>query len=102
MKGEYYEKYKSMECKDEAGPAGTGGTGVDRRAVSARAETDVWDGTTASGFAGGTGMENDPWLIENAEQLAYLAQQVNKGKDIKGCIFGWFLTLTLAVRSGRR
>jgi len=32
MKGEYYEKYKSMECKDEAGPAGTGGTGVDRRA----------------------------------------------------------------------
>lgn len=49
--------------------------------VSARAETDVWDGTTASGFAGGTGMENDPWLIENAEQLAYLAQQVNKGKD---------------------
>lgn len=26
-------------------------------------------------------MENDPWLIENAEQLAYLAQQVNKGKD---------------------
>ena len=30
MKGEYYEKYKSMECKDEAGPAGTGGTGVDR------------------------------------------------------------------------
>lgn len=49
--------------------------------VSARAETDVWDGTIASGFAGGTGMENDPWLIENAEQLAYLAQQVNKGKD---------------------
>lgn len=49
--------------------------------VSARAETDVWDGTTASGFAGGTGMENDPWLIENAEQLAYLAQQVNNGTD---------------------
>ena len=32
--------------------------------VSARAETDVWDGTTASGFAGGTGTEGDPWLIE--------------------------------------
>lgn len=28
--------------------------------VSARAETDVWDGTTASGFAGGTGTEGDP------------------------------------------
>lgn len=49
--------------------------------VSARAETDVWDGTTASGFAGGTGTEGDPWLIENAEQLAYLAQQVNNGMD---------------------
>lgn len=49
--------------------------------VSARAETDVWDGTTASGFAGGTGAENDPWRIENAEQLAYLAQQVNNGTD---------------------
>lgn len=49
--------------------------------VSARAETDVWDGTTASGFAGGTGTENDPWRIENAEQLAYLAQQVNNGTD---------------------
>ena len=49
--------------------------------VSARAETDVWDGTTASGFAGGTGTEGDPWLIENAEQLAYLAQQVNEGTD---------------------
>ena len=28
----YEEKYKSMEHEDEAGPAGTGGTGVDRRA----------------------------------------------------------------------
>ena len=41
----------------------------------------MWDGTTASGFAGGTGTEGDPWLIENAEQLAYLAQQVNNGTD---------------------
>ena len=28
----YEEKYKSMEHEDETGPAGTGGTGVDRRA----------------------------------------------------------------------
>lgn len=49
--------------------------------VSARAETDVWNGTIASGFAGGTGTEGDSWLIENAEQLAYLAQQVNNGTD---------------------
>jgi len=28
----YEEKYKSMEHEDETGPAGPGGTGVDRRA----------------------------------------------------------------------
>lgn len=49
--------------------------------VSARAETDVWDGTIASGFAGGTGTENDPYQISTAAQLAYLAQQVNNGTD---------------------
>lgn len=63
--------------------------------VSARAETDVWDGTTASGFAGGTGAENDPWLIENAEQLAYLAQQVNNGTDYKWNHFLLFSDLDL-------
>lgn len=64
--------------------------------VSARAETDVWDGTTASGFAGGTGMENDPWRIENAEQLAYLAQQVNNGTDYEGNHFLLFSDLDLS------
>ena len=63
--------------------------------VSARAETDVWDGTTASGFAGGTGAENDPWRIENAEQLAYLAQQVNNGTDYKWNHFLLFSDLDL-------
>ena len=48
--------------------------------VSARAETDVWDGTIASGFAGGTGEENDPYQISTAAQLAYLAQKVNAGE----------------------
>lgn len=42
--------------------------------VSARAETDVWNGTIASGFAGGTGMENDPYQINTAEELAYFAK----------------------------
>ena len=45
--------------------------------VSARAETDVWDGTIASGFAGGTGEENDPYQISTAAQLAYFAKTVN-------------------------
>lgn len=49
--------------------------------VSARAEgetVDTWEGTAVA-FTEGKGTEEDPWLIENAEQLAYLAQQVNKG-----------------------
>lgn len=66
--------------------------------VSARAETDVWDGTTASGFAGGTGAENDPWRIENAEQLAYLAQQVNNGTDYRGKHFRLVSDLDLSVK----
>ncbi|MEE1006358.1 MAG: dockerin type I repeat-containing protein, partial [Acutalibacteraceae bacterium] len=31
-----------------------------------------WDGTAATGFAGGTGTETDPYLISTGEQLAYL------------------------------
>lgn len=51
--------------------------------VSARAEggtVDTWDGTAVA-FTKGNGTEEEPWLIENAEQLAYLAQQVNQGTD---------------------
>ena len=33
-------------------------------------EAGVWDGTTAQGFALGTGTENDPYLIHNASELA--------------------------------
>ena len=53
--------------------------------VSARAEgetVDTWDGTAVA-FNKGNGTEDDPWLIENAEQLAYLAQQVNNGTDYR-------------------
>lgn len=52
--------------------------------VSARAETDVWDGTIASGFAGGTGEENDPYQISTAAQLAYFAKTVNEGQPYNG------------------
>ena len=53
--------------------------------VSARAEgetVDTWDGTAVA-FNKGNGTEDDPWRIENAEQLAYLAQQVNNGTDYR-------------------
>ena len=42
-------------------------------------DIDVWDGTVASGFAGGSGTEGDPYIIETGAQLAYLASRVNAG-----------------------
>ncbi len=41
--------------------------------LSANAATveDNWDGTLATGFEGGTGTEDDPYIIATAEQLAY-------------------------------
>ena len=44
----------------------------------------VWDGTAAEGFARGTGTEKDPYIIETAEQLAFLAQSNNSGTDYSG------------------
>ena len=49
---------------------------------------DVWDGTVATGFAGGTGTEEDPYLIENGAQLAYMGQLVREnGSQYKGVYF---------------
>ena len=36
----------------------------------------VWQGTIATDFAGGKGTETDPYLIANADQLAYFGQVV--------------------------
>ena len=48
----------------------------------------AWDGTTvATSFAGGTGTEGDPYQIATAEQLAYLAKQVNAGTDCSEVFF---------------
>lgn len=41
--------------------------------------TDVWGGTIAGKFAGGTGTESDPYQISNGAELAWLAEQVNSG-----------------------
>lgn len=38
----------------------------------------VWDGSVAESFAGGTGTQDDPYLIETGAQLAYLAQLTNQ------------------------
>ena len=47
----------------------------------------LWDGTIATEFAGGTGSEDDPYLIASPAQLAYLAQQVNGGNTYSGRYF---------------
>ena len=48
-----------------------------------KAQVSVWDGTYAP-WTHGTGTETDPFLIENAQQLAYLANRVNNGLDAAG------------------
>lgn len=47
------------------------------------AQVSVWDGTWEP-WTHGTGTEADPFLIENAQQLAYLAYRVNNGLDAGG------------------
>jgi len=47
------------------------------------AQVSVWDGTHEP-WTHGTGTEADPFLIENAQQLAYLAYRVNNGLDAGG------------------
>ncbi|MBR4830120.1 MAG: hypothetical protein IKZ92_10025 [Muribaculaceae bacterium] len=45
---------------------------------------DIWDGTTASGFYGGSGTESDPYQIRTGAELVYFANLVNSGDDFSG------------------
>ena len=47
----------------------------------------VWDGSTAAAFAGGTGTAEDPYQIANGAQLAYLASSVNSGETYEDKYF---------------
>lgn len=47
----------------------------------------VWDGTSATGFRFGDGTSASPYLITNAKQLSYLAEQVNNGESYDGKYF---------------
>jgi hypothetical protein len=59
-----------------------------------------WDGTSiADAFESGTGTENDPYVIKNAAQLAYLAQQVNSGVTYEGVYFKLMSDLNLNGKS---
>ncbi|MBQ2256847.1 MAG: leucine-rich repeat protein [Clostridia bacterium] len=54
--------------------------GIDEYTYTAKVKgTNAWDGTIASSFAGGSGTKDDPYLISNGWELAYLAYQINYG-----------------------
>lgn len=45
---------------------------------------DLWDGTTASSFYGGSGSESDPYQIRTGAELVYFTSLVNAGDDFSG------------------
>ncbi len=47
----------------------------------------VWDGGVAESYSGGSGTENDPYLISNGSELALLASRVNSGESTDGLYF---------------
>ena len=55
----------------------------------------AWDGSVANSFEGGTGTQNDPYIIKTAAQLAYLAQNVNEGESYEGGYFKLAEDITL-------
>ena len=46
--------------------------------------TNIWDGSIALAFAGGTGTAENPYQIATGAQLAYLASSVNSGETYAG------------------
>ncbi len=60
--------------------------------------THVWDGSIATAFASGTGAKDDPYLIADPEQLAFLAQEVNGGESFDGQYFK--LTSDIILNNG--
>lgn len=57
----------------------------------------IWDGTVASSFEKGNGTEESPYEIAKASQLAFLAKEINSGKDYAGKHF--FLTCDLDLNN---
>ena len=49
-------------------------------ATKADGAGEVWDGTVAAAFAGGSGTVENPYQIANGAQLAKLAQDAKTGK----------------------
>lgn len=51
------------------------------------ASESVWDASVASGFEMGDGSEQSPYLIQSAEELAYLSRSVASGVSYEGEFF---------------
>ena len=58
----------------------------------------VWDGSIATGFAGGTGTETDPYQISNGAELAFLAQEVNNNSTYNASYY--ILTSDITLNTG--
>lgn len=63
-----------------------------------RSASAAWDGTATAGFESGTGDSSDPYIIKTAEQLAFLAKQVNGGETYQGKYFQLEADLDLSGR----
>lgn len=67
---------------------------------SASAYAQAWDGTSEK-WTQGDGSENNPYLIDNARQLAYLSDQVNGGETFKGKFFKLTTNLDMGKADGK-
>ncbi len=55
----------------------------------------VWDGTSSTIWTNGIGTSDNPFLIENAANLAFLAQSVNNGTKYSGIFFTTMVDIDL-------
>ena len=60
----------------------------------------AWDGSSAS-WTKGAGTEADPYLIENEQNFAYLAEQVNSGNTLADKFFKITADLDMGMSEGR-
>lgn len=66
---------------EEDAPSGNEKTGAEANGIP------VWDGVIALSYGGGSGTEEDPYLISNASQLALLSSTVAGGTSYYGKYF---------------
>lgn len=57
-----------------------------------------WNGNISTDFFSGNGTEEDPYLIKNCEDMAYLANEVNNGNSFEGKYFKLIANLDFGAR----